>query len=90
MWLPERKCRIVDVKAQDIRADKQREARLMKEQIERRRELRKSRDENILAMIKALEKRGMSSSDIIATIADMRSITQTEAQKYYDQLVVTS
>lgn len=62
----------------------------MKEQIERRRELRKSRDENILAMIKALEKRGMSSSDIIATIADMRSITQTEAQKYYDQLVVTS
>ena len=80
----------VDAEVQDIRADKQREARFMKEQIEWRRELRKNRDENILAMIKALEKRGMSSSDIIATIADMRSITQTEAQKYYDQLVVAS
>ncbi|MBM6728976.1 hypothetical protein [Limosilactobacillus ingluviei] len=62
----------------------------MKEQIERRRELRKSREAGILDMAKALEKRGMATSDIVATIADVQNISQTEAQKYYDRLVVTS
>ena len=62
----------------------------MKEQIERRRELRKSREAGILDMAKALEKRGMATSDIVATIADVQNIFQTEAQKYYDRLVVTS
>ena len=80
----------VDAEVQEIRADKQREARFMKEQIERRRELRKSREAGILDMAKALEKRGMATSDIIATIADVQNISQTEAQKYCDRLVVTS
>ena len=80
----------VDAEVQEIRADKQREARFMKEQIERRRELRKSREAGILDMAKALEKRGMATSDIVATIADVQNISQTEAQKYYDRLVVTS
>ena len=62
----------------------------MKEQIERRRELRKSWGAGILDMAKALEKRGMATSDIVATIADVQNISQTEAQKYYDRLVVTS
>ena len=87
----------VDAEVQEIRADKKREARFMKEQIELRRQLRKSREagrieernENLLSMIKSLEKRGMATSDIIATIADMQSISQAEAQKYYDRLVVT-
>ena len=34
----------VDAEVQEIRADKQREARFMKEQIESRRQLRKSRE----------------------------------------------
>ena len=80
----------VDAEVQEIRADKQREARFMKEQIERRRELRKSREAGILDMAKALEKWGMATSDIVATIADVQNISQTEAQKYYDRLVVTS
>ena len=87
----------VDAEVQEIRADKKREARFMKEQIELRRQLRKSREagrieernENLLSMIKSLEKRGMATSDIVATIADMQSISQAEAQKYYDRLVVT-
>lgn len=80
----------VDAEVQEIRADKQREARFMKEQIERRRELRKRWEAGILDMAKALEKRGMATSDIVATIADVQNIFQTEAQKYYDRLVVTS
>ena len=48
----------VDAEVQEIRADKQRKARFMKEQIELRRQLRKSREEGIdttiLNMIKAL------------------------------------
>ena len=88
----------VDAEVQDIRADKQREARFMKEQIERRRELRKSREagqiqernKNTLGLIKALEKRGMTTPEIVAMIADTQSISQAEAQKYYDQLVVAS
>ena len=68
----------------------------MKEQIERRRELRKSREagqiqernKNTLGLIKALEKRGMTTPEIVAMIADTQSISQAEAQKYYDQLVV--
>ena len=80
----------VDAEVQEIRADKQREARFMKEQIELRRQLRKSReaerDKNTLGLIKALEKRGT----IVAMIADAQSISQAEAQKYYDQLVVVS
>ena len=87
----------VDAEVQEIRADKKREARFMKEQIELRRQLRKSREagrieernENLLSMIKSLEKRGMATSDIVATIADMQSISQAEARKYYDRLVVT-
>ena len=88
----------VDSEVQDIRADKQREARFMKEQIERRRELRKSREagqiqernKNTLGLIKELEKRGMTTPKIVAMIADTQSISQAEAQKYYDQLVVAS
>ena len=88
----------VDAEVQDIRADKQREARFMKEQIERRRELRKSREagqiqernKNTLGLIKALEKRGMIAPEIVAMITDTQSISQAEAQKYYDQLVVAS
>ena len=88
----------VDAKVQDIRAEKQREARFMKEQIERRRELRKSREagqtqernKNTLGLIKALEKRGMTAPEIVAMIADTQSISQAEAQKYYDQLIVAS
>lgn len=77
-----------------IHADKQREARFVKEQIELRRQLRKSREternKNTLELIKALEKRGMSTPEIVAMIADAQSISQAEAQKYYDQLVVAS
>ena len=70
----------------------------MKEQIELRRQLRKSREEgqiqernkNTLGLIKALEKRGMTTPEIVAMIADTQSISQAEAQKYYDQLVVVS
>ena len=61
----------------------------MKEQIERRRELRKSWEAGILDMAKALEKRGMVTSEIIATIADAQNISYAKAQKYYDRLVVT-
>lgn len=64
----------------------------MKEQIERRRELRKSRETGILDMAKALEKRGMTTSEIIATIADVQNISHAEAQKYqkyYEQLSIT-
>ena len=64
----------------------------MKEQIELRRQLRKSREEgqiqernkNTLGLIKALEKRGMTTPEIVAMIADAQSISQAEAQKYYD------
>ncbi|MGZ9851008.1 hypothetical protein [Limosilactobacillus ingluviei] len=70
----------------------------MKEQIERRRELRKSREagqiqernKNTLGLIKALEKRGMTAPKIVAMIADTQSISQAKVQKYYDQLVVAS
>ena len=83
---------------QEIRADKKREARFVKEQIELRRQLRKSREEgqiqernkNTLGLIKALEKRGMTTPEIVAMIADAQSISQAEAQKYYDQLVIVS
>ncbi|WP_191976435.1 hypothetical protein [Limosilactobacillus ingluviei] len=84
----------VDAEVQDIRADKQREARFMKEEIERRRELRKNREEErrntILDMIKALESQGMAETQVVQTIATMQAISQAEAQKYYDQLVVAS
>ena len=84
----------VDAEVQEIRADKQREARFMKEQIELRRQLRKSReaerDKNTLGLIKALEKRGTPTPEVVAMIADAQSISQAEAQKYYDQLVVVS
>ncbi|WP_283586274.1 hypothetical protein [Limosilactobacillus ingluviei] len=63
-----------------------------------RRQLRKSREEgqiqernkNTLGLIKALEKRGMTTPEIVAMIADAQSISQAEAQKYYDQLVIVS
>ena len=88
----------VDAEVQAIRADKQREARFVKEQIELRRQLRKSREEgqiqernkNTLGLIKALEKHGMTTPEIVAMIADAQSISQAEAQKYYDQLVIVS
>ena len=64
----------------------------IKEQIELRRQLRKSReaerDKNTLGLIKALEKRGTPTPEVVAMIADAQSISQAEAQKYYDQLVV--
>ena len=64
----------------------------IKEQIELRRQLRKSReaerDKNTLGLIKALEKRGTPTPEIVTMIADAQSISQAEAQKYYDQLVV--
>ena len=70
----------------------------MKEQIELRRQLRKSREagqiqernKNTLGLIKALEKRGMTTPEIVSMIADAQSISQAEAQKYYDQLVIVS
>ncbi|WP_019206935.1 hypothetical protein [Limosilactobacillus ingluviei] len=42
----------------------------MKEQIELRRQLRKSEEQGITNMVKALQRRGMTIPDIIATIAD--------------------
>ena len=80
----------VDAEVQDIRADKQREARFMKEQIERRRELCKNRDKIMLNMVKALEDQGVTEAQVVQTIATMQAISQNEAQKYYDQLVVAS
>ena len=80
----------VDSEVQDIRADKQREARFMKEQIERRRELCKSRDKIMLNMVKALADQGMTEAQVVQTIATMQAISQNEAQKDYDQLVVAS
>ena len=62
----------------------------MKEQVERRRELRKNRDKIMLNMVKALEDQGMTEAQVVQTIATMQAILQTEAQKYYDQLVVAS
>ena len=62
----------------------------MKEQIERRRELRKNRDEIMLNMVKSLEDQGMTEAHVVQTIATMQAISQTKAQKYYDQLVVTN
>ena len=62
----------------------------MKEQIERRRELRKNRDEIMLNMVKSLEDQGMAEAHVVQTIATMQAISQTKAQKYYDQLVVTN
>ena len=62
----------------------------MKKQIERRRELRKNRDEIMLNMVKALEDQRMTEAQVVQTIATMQAISQTEAQKYYDQLVVAS
>ena len=64
----------VDEEVQEIRADKKREARFMKEQ-------------GITNMVKALQRRGMTIPDIIATIADAQGIS--EAQKYYEQLSIT-
>ena len=71
----------VDAEVQEIRADKKREARFMKEQIERRRELRKSEERGITNMVKALQRRGMAIPDIIATIADAQGISEAAAQK---------
>ena len=62
----------------------------MKEQIELRRQLRKSEEQGIANMVKALQRRGMAVPDIIATIADAQGISEAAAQKYYEQLVVTS
>ena len=80
----------IDEEFQDLRAGKQREARFMKEQIERRRELRKNRDEIMLNMVKSLEDQGMTEAHVVQAIATMQAISQTKAQKYYDQLVVTN
>ena len=83
----------VDAEAQEIRADKKREARFMKEQIELRRQLRKSReaerDKTVLNMIKSLESQGMPKAQVIKTIAIAESLSAAEAQKYYEQLLVT-
>ena len=85
---------VVDAEVQDIRADKQREARFMKEQIERRRELRKNRDNTILNMVKALESQGMDEEQVVQTLAIAESISkaeaqQYEAQQYYEQLLTS-
>ena len=79
----------VDAEVQDIRADKQREARFMKEQIERRRELRKNRDNTILNMVKALESQGMDEEQVVQTLAIAESISKAEAQQYYEQLLTS-
>ena len=83
----------VDAEVQEIRADKQREARFMKEQIELRRQLRKSeeagRDKTVLNMIKSLESQGMPKAQVAKTIAIAESLSAEEAQKYYEQLLVT-
>ena len=83
----------VDAEVQAIRADKQREARFMKEQIELRRQLRKSeeagRDKTVLNMIKSLESQGIPKAQVVKTIAIAESLSAEEAQKYYEQLLVT-
>lgn len=60
----------VDAEVQAIRADKKREARFMKEQIERRRELRKSREVGILTVAKNMAAQGIPQEQII-TIRDL-------------------
>ena len=44
----------------------------------------------MLNMVKALEDQGMTEAQVVQTIATMQAISQNEAQKYYDQLVVAS
>lgn len=83
----------MDAEVQEIRADKKREARFMKEHIELRRQLRKSeeagRDKTVLNMIKSLESQGMPKAQVVKTIAIAESLSAEEAQKYYEQLLVT-
>ncbi|WP_019206936.1 Rpn family recombination-promoting nuclease/putative transposase [Limosilactobacillus ingluviei] len=83
----------VDAEVKEIRADKKREARFMKEQIELRRQLRKSeeagRDKTVLNIIKSLESQGMPKAQVVKTIAIAESLSAEEAQKYYEQLLVT-
>ena len=61
----------------------------MKEQIERRRELRKNRDNTILNMVKALESQGMDEEQVVQTLAIAESISKAEAQQYYEQLLTS-
>ena len=80
----------VDAEVQDIRADKQREARFMKEQIERRRELRKSREETMLTVTKNMVAQGIPQQQIVTLIAASLGTSTEEAQKFYNQAVVAN
>lgn len=68
----------VDSEIQDIRADKQREARFMKEQIERRRELRKNRDKIMLNMVEALEDQGMTEAQVVQLLPPCKLFRKTK------------
>ena len=80
----------VDAEVQEIRADKQREARFMKEQIERRRELRKSREETMLTVTKNMVAQGIPQQQIVTLIAASLGTSTEEAQKFYNQAVVAN
>ena len=80
----------VDAEVQDIRADKQREARFMKEQIERRRELRKSREETMLTVTKNMVVQGIPQQQIVTLIAASLGTSTEEAQKFYNQAVIAN
>lgn len=62
----------------------------MKEQIELRRQLRKSREETILTMTKSLTAQGIPQQQIITAIAASLGTSTEEAQKFYDQLKVAN
>lgn len=84
----------VDAEVQEIRADKQWEARFMKEQIERRRELRKSREagreETMLTVTKNMVAQGIPQQQIVTLIAASLGTSTEEAQKFYNQAVVAN
>lgn len=47
------------------------------------------RDKTVLNMIKSLESQGMPKAQVAKTIAIAESLSAEEAQKYYEQLLVT-
>ena len=81
---------VVDAEVQEIRADKKREARFMKEQIELRRQLRKSREARILTVAKNMAAQGIPQEQIITIIATSMGTSTEEAQKFYDQATVAN
>ena len=66
----------------------------MKEQIERRRELRKSREagreETMLTVTKNMVAQGIPQQQIVTLIAASLGTSTEEAQKFYNQAVVAN